>query len=75
MPSTGTTANNGLTMNDISQIIDITTKHSKIICIDLVEFNPLIGTKNQCRKTLQNIITILHNFLKNINLGNNMLSC
>ena len=63
MPSTGTTAKNGLTVEDVNQIINIS--RNRLISFDLVEFNPLIGTDMDlittlynCKKILDNVVAI-----------------
>ena len=56
-PCTGTIADTGLTSKDVTDIIDIV--YDKLISMDLVEFNPLIGSITEVLKTLEPIIQIL----------------
>jgi arginase len=57
MPSTGTPVPNGLTVNNVTNIINASKK--RLVSFDLVEFNPLIGNRRQVKKTLTNISKIL----------------
>lgn len=57
MPSTGTTAPNGLSVEDVIQIINISK--DKLVSFDLVELNPLIGSESDVKKTLSNCKHIL----------------
>jgi arginase len=56
-PSTGTAVNNGLTVKNINKIIN--ASKDRLVSFDLVEFNPLIGTKRDVKKTLLSIDKIL----------------
>lgn len=65
MPSTGTISYNGLNIESVNEIIN--TSLLKLKSIDIVEFNPLIGTKEEQERTLENcklIIDNLFNFLE-----------
>jgi arginase len=57
MPSTGTPVQNGLTVKHVTSIIK--SAKSRLVGLDLVEFNPLIGNKRQVKTTLDNILRIL----------------
>jgi arginase len=60
MPSTGTLSHHGLNMDDVIAII--TESNPRLISMDLVEFNPLVGTKKDQEITLGNIVEILDCF-------------
>ena len=62
MPSTGTTAENGLKLEDVISIINIANK--RLVSFDLVEFNPLIGNDDDLELTLNNIKTIISQVIK-----------
>ena len=57
MPSTGTPVAEGLLLKDVIDIINISRK--KLVGFDLVEFNPMIGSKKDIDKTLDNISKII----------------
>jgi arginase len=57
MPSTGTPVPNGLSIENVEDIIK--TSSDRLIGFDLVEFNPMIGTKQEVKITLNNITRIL----------------
>lgn len=61
MPSTGTPVPNGLTVDDVCQIINVSKK--KLVGIDLVEFNPLVGNPKDLAKTIDNCELILKSIL------------
>ena len=56
-PSTGTIAPNGLTAEDVLEIINLSK--DRLISMDIVEFNPWIGTLEEVVDTLYNICIIL----------------
>ena len=56
--STGTTAPNGLTPDDIINLFDY-LDHSKIITLDIVEFNPLLGDCDKSDVVMLNIFNKL----------------
>ena len=56
-PSTGTIAETGLSCKDVTDIIDIVA--DKLISMDLVEFNPHIGTIPEVIVTIESITTVL----------------
>jgi len=62
MPSTGTPVDGGLSIEDIIDIINCSKK--KLIGIDIVEFNPLIGSKKDVKLTLSNINKIIDHVIE-----------
>ena len=58
-PSTGTKAENGLTVYDVVNLCKRIKQTGNLVSIDLVEFNPLIGSDSDVDKTLHNIKKIL----------------
>jgi len=62
MPSTGTLVKNGLLVEDVVNIINCT--RDRLISFDLVEFNPLIGSNKDVKKTLDNIQIILDSVIR-----------
>jgi len=56
-PSTGTIAETGLNCQNVIDIIDAVS--NKLISMDIVEFNPFIGTITEVVDTLESIIKIL----------------
>jgi arginase len=67
MPSTGTLANNGLKVDEVNQIINISK--DKLVSFDLVELNPLIGSEPDIQKTLSNCKNILDSVIENCVIG------
>ena len=61
MPSTGTPVLNGLSVDDVCQIINGTK--NRLVGFDLVEFNPLIGNSKELNKTIHNCKQILKTVL------------
>jgi len=57
MPSTGTPVSDGLLIEDVNQIIKLS--NDKLISLDIVEYNPCIGTLTEQQQTLNNIIKII----------------
>jgi arginase len=62
MPSTGTLVKNGMLVEDVVNIINCT--RDRLISFDLVEFNPLIGSNEDVKKTLDNIQIILDSVIR-----------
>ena len=62
MPSTGTPVINGLSVDNVVNIIQ--ASKDRLIGFDLVEFNPYIGNCTEVNKTLFNIHTILSSVIK-----------
>ena len=58
-PSTGTPVKNGLSMTDTLDLIKLLKKRDALVGLDIVEFNPEIGTPNDVEKTLNNIHAII----------------
>jgi arginase len=59
MPSTGTLSPNGLSLESVNHIIEISK--SKLVSFDLVELNPLIGSECEIKTTMSNCFNILSN--------------
>lgn len=57
MPSTGTLADKGISIEDTKNIIK--TIKPRLVSSDIVEFNPLIGSEEDSKKTLENILEII----------------
>lgn len=55
LDSTGTTASNGLTNNDVKNIISQANNSNKLIALDVVEFNPELGDVIKSVKYLESI--------------------
>ena len=64
MPSTGTTVPNGLCIEDVIQIINISK--DKLVSFDLVELNPLIGSETDVKNSLFNCKQILDHVLDHV---------
>ena len=60
-PSTGTRSNNGLLVDDVTNIIKVCK--DKLIGIDIVEFNPLIGTSDDVSTTLNTCQEIINSLI------------
>ena len=58
-PSTGTTSDKGLSINDVINLCRRLKQTGNLVSIDLVEFNPFIGSQYEVEKTLHNIKQIL----------------
>lgn len=59
-PSTGTKVANGLHVDDVLFYLNFVKNSGKSICIDLVEYNPDIGTEMEKIQTQQTMEKILH---------------
>ncbi len=57
IPSTGTKVKGGLTIDDVTKVID--ASKSRLTSFDLVEFNPYVGNYADRMKSLDNISTIV----------------
>ncbi len=55
LDSTGTMANNGLSPDDIKNIINSALLKEKLIALDIMEFNPSLGNKDKSLETLKKI--------------------
>jgi arginase len=62
-PSTGTPVPKGLSKSDIFRILNV-LRETRVCSIDVVEFNPLIGTAENVATTLHTIDAILHQVLR-----------
>ena len=62
IPSTGTPVAKGLLLEQVETIIN--TCKDRLIGFDLVEFNPMIGSGKEVRKTVTNIEKIINNVIK-----------
>lgn len=61
IPSTGTPVSDGLKVLDCEKIIGCMDKN-KLRSMDLVEFNPLIGSRDDVKKSIQNIRRLIDKF-------------
>jgi len=66
MPSTGVISKNGLLLDELLTCLNNICTNNNVKCIDIVEFNPLLGTKDQVNKSINNINKLLINLLKSI---------
>ena len=67
MGSTGTPVSEGITMEKLEELVDWTFDQGSVVSLDLVEFNPKIGTNKEKATSLKNyykIIDMLHGKLK-----------
>lgn len=64
-PSTGTISSNGLTCDDVKNIINISL--DKLISLDVVEFNPYIGCDDDVTTTIINIVNIIKPVINKFN--------
>lgn len=64
-PSTGTAENHGLTMEQSLHIINALVYTNKLKSYDLVEFNPLIGSKKDINTTTSNCVKLIQPYLEN----------
>ena len=67
MASTGTPVEEGITMEKLEELVDWTFDQGKVVSLDLVEFNPKLGTNKEKATSLKNyykIIDMLHGKLK-----------
>jgi arginase len=55
LDSTGTMASNGLSPDDIKNIINSALLKEKLIALDIMEFNPSLGNKDKSLETLKRI--------------------
>lgn len=62
MPSTGTPVSNGLDLNEVISILDYLIISQKNYTIDIVEYNPLLGNKEDKDITLDNIKKLIQKF-------------
>ena len=64
-PSTGTLVENGLEVNRVKELFDYLydKKFKQIKNIDITEFNPKIGSKDDVRKSLDSILFIFEKYI------------
>lgn len=63
MPSTGTVSKNGLLLEELITCLQRILMNNNVKCLDIVEFNPLIGTDKEIMKSTKNINKLLANLL------------
>jgi arginase len=66
-PSTGTTENYGLTLNQGNEIVSRLIKTNNLKSYDLVEFNPNIGSKDDVELTTDTCINLIEPYLLHLN--------
>lgn len=62
-PSTGTKASNGLTLTDVTKLCTKIKGTGNLVSMDLVEFNPLIGSEDDVDNTLDSVRKILESII------------
>jgi arginase len=62
-PSTGTAEGEGITLDDGIYIVDSLVKTNNLKAFDLVEFNPLIGTEEDKKLTLESCVKLLERYI------------
>jgi arginase len=62
-PSTGTAEGEGITLDDGVYIVDSLVKTNNLKAFDLVEFNPLIGTEEDKKLTLESCVKLLEKYI------------
>jgi len=68
MSSTGTTAVNGLTPNDVIECVNYVK--DRLIAFDIVEYNPMLGDNEESIQTIRNIIENINSLSENIWFNN-----
>ena len=63
-PSTGTRAPNGLSVSTVVEIIKRIKESGNLVSLDIVEFNPLIGSDSQVEMTVQSIRRVIEEVLR-----------
>lgn len=69
IPSTGTPVMGGLTFRETLQIGEYINNTGRMIAMDLVEFNPNIGTEQMINQSAKTIIEIIMAFFGKSRLG------
>lgn len=69
IPSTGTPVMGGLTFRETLQIGEYINNTGRMIAMDLVEFNPNIGTEQMINQSAKTIIEIIMAFFGKLRLG------
>lgn len=63
IPSTGTSVNDGLELDDIAYLISKMGNNLK--SLDIVELNPMIGTSDDIKKSIDNTVYLIEQYIKN----------
>lgn len=58
-PSTGTKAEDGVTTQDVVKLIRKIKETGNLVSIDIVEFNPLVGTDRDVETTVESIMKVM----------------
>ncbi|XP_041351940.1 arginase-1-like [Gigantopelta aegis] len=69
-PSTGTAVPGGLTLRDVSYLAEEIAATGRLAAIDVAEVNPMLGTDEECKKTIATTIEVLRKFLGDKRKGN-----
>ena len=56
--STGVMAPNGLSSQEVKEIIDYSYNTNKLVHLDIMEFNPMLGDANESIKCIKDIFNI-----------------
>ena len=68
-PSTGTPISSGLNMKHVENVMHyLRENNNKVVGVEIVEYNPLVGNKKQSQLTLNTCHTILDTMLKHSNI-------
>ncbi|OTF80382.1 arginase, non-hepatic 3-like protein [Euroglyphus maynei] len=73
IPSTGTPVAGGLTFRETLQIGEYIHRTGRMIALDVVEFNPNIGSEQNVHQSAQYIIEIIMTFFGKSRLGYGLL--
>lgn len=63
IPSTGTTAEGGLTCEQIKNFIRTIAKHNQLVSFDVTELNLDLGSTEEQKKSLDNTIDVLKSYI------------
>ena len=63
-PSTGTRAPNGLSVSTVLELIRQIKDSGNLVSIDIVEFNPLIGSDSDVEKTVESIRRVMEEVVR-----------
>ncbi len=58
-PSTGTPVPGGMSLNETLQIVQILKETKRLMSVDVVEVNLLLGSREDAEKTLKNTMTVI----------------
>ena len=64
---TGTPVNNGFSLEEMKNLVDLLTKSGKKTSFEMVEINPLLDSHNEMATKCLEIIEIVYKNLKNEN--------